>query len=457
MPIILTLIAIIALIVLVAFVKLDTFISFILIAIGLGLASGMEVESIGKSIQKGIGGTLGELILIIGFGAMLGKLVAESGAAQRITDTLIRVFGKKYLQWGLALAGFIIGIPLFYNAGFIIVVPLIFSISISTNMPILYVGIPMLSALSVAHGYLPPHPSPAAIAKELHANVGQTLMYGIIIAIPAIAIAGPIFGRTLKKYKPQIDTTLFNVKPIPKEKQPSLFESLLVALMPVILLMFTSFFKKYYPVPFIFKALSKVFFTDTATITKYYTKLVTLIAEPYVGMLLSLLLAIYLLGIKQGHSIKTVSKQLEEAFKSCSVILLIIAGAGALKQILSDSQISLYIGEQLQGFPMNPLVLGWTIAAVLRLCVGSATVAGLTAVGIVAPLVSGQTGVKPELMVLSIGAGSLLFSHLNDGGFWLFKEYFNLSIKDTIKTWSVMETIVSVVGLLGVLVLNMFI
>ncbi|MFD2519520.1 gluconate:H+ symporter [Emticicia soli] len=435
MPILLTLIAIVALVVLVAFVKLDTFISFILVAISLGLATGMDVPAIGKAIQTGIGGTLGDLILIIGFGAMLGKLVAESGAAQRITDTLINVFGKKYLQWGLALAGFIIGIPLFYNAGFIIVVPLIFSIAVSTNMPILYVGIPMLSALSVAHGYLPPHPSPAAIASQLNANVGQTLIYGIIVAIPAIAIAGPIFGRTLKKYKPAIDSSLFNLKPIPKEKQPSLFESLLVALMPVFLLTLTSFIKGYMP----------------------DNQIVLLIAEPYVGMLLSLLIAIYLLGIKQGNSIKVVSKQLEEAFKSCAVILLIIAGAGALKQILKDSGTSDYIGMQLQGFDINPLILGWTIAAVLRLCVGSATVAGLTAVGILAPLIQNQTGVKPELMVLSIGAGSLLFSHLNDGGFWLFKEYFNLSIKDTIKTWSVMETIVSVVGLLGVLVLNLFV
>lgn len=435
MPIVLTLIAIIALVVLVAFVKLDTFISFILIAICLGLATGMDVPAIGKAIQTGIGGTLGDLILIIGFGAMLGKLVAESGAAQRITDTLITIFGKKYLQWGLALAGFIIGIPLFYNAGFIIVVPLIFSIAVSTGMPILYVGIPMLSALSVAHGYLPPHPSPAAIASQLNANVGQTLIYGIIVAIPAIAIAGPIFGRTLKKYKPQMDSSLFNLKPIPKEKQPSLTESLLVALMPVVLLTLTSLIKGYFP----------------------DNQIVLLIAEPYVGMLISLLLAMYLLGIKQGKNIKEVSKQLEEAFKSCAGILLIIAGAGALKQILKDSGTSDYIGAQLQGFDINPLILGWTIAAVLRLCVGSATVAGLTAVGILAPLIQHQTGVKPELMVLSIGAGSLLFSHLNDGGFWLFKEYFNLSIKDTIKTWSVMETIVSVVGLLGVLVLNLFV
>jgi Gnt-I system high-affinity gluconate transporter len=435
MPILLTFFAILTLVLLVAYVKLDTFVSFILVAIGLGIATGMDVKSIGKAIQSGIGGTLGDLILIIGFGAMLGKLVAESGAAQRITDALINLFGEKNLQWGLALAGFIIGIPLFYNAGFIIVIPLIFSIAASAKLPLLYVGMPMLTALSVAHGYLPPHPSPAAIASQLKADVGQTLIYGIIIAIPAIAIAGVLFGRTLKQYKPQIDGNLFVIKDIPKEKQPSLAVSLLVALMPVFLLTITSVVNKYAP----------------------DNQLLILISEPYIGMLLSLLLAIYLLGVRLGNNIQSVSKQLEEAFKSSAGILLIIAGAGALKQILKDSGTSDFIGLQLQGFDINPLILGWAIAGVLRICVGSATIAGLTAVGILAPLIQQQSGVKPELMVLSIGAGSLMFSHLNDGGFWLFKEYFNLSIKDTLKTWTVMETLVSIIGLIGVLILNLFV
>ena len=228
---------------------------------------------------------------------------------------------------------------------------------------------------------------------------------------------------------------MFVIKDIPKEKQPSLAVSLLVALMPVFLLTITSVVNKYAP----------------------DNQLLILISEPYIGMLLSLLLAIYLLGVRLGNNIQSVSKQLEEAFKSSAGILLIIAGAGALKQILKDSGTSDFIGLQLQGFDINPLILGWAIAGVLRICVGSATIAGLTAVGILAPLIQQQTGVKPELMVLSIGAGSLMFSHLNDGGFWLFKEYFNLSIKDTLKTWTVMETLVSIIGLIGVLILNLFV
>jgi Gnt-I system high-affinity gluconate transporter len=434
-----TFIGILALVVLIAFLKFDTFISFILVSIGLGLACGMpitsddpSVKTIGKSIQNGIGGTLGELILIIGFGAMLGKLVAESGAAQRITDTLMRVFGKSKIQWGLALAGFIIGIPLFYNAGFIIVVPLIFTIAASTQLPMMYVAIPMLSALSVAHGFLPPHPSPAALTKGLGADIGKVLIYGIILAIPAIIIAGVMFGKTLKRFEPKIDSKLFNIKKLSDAEMPSLSISLLVALMPVLILTITAILKQYFP----------------------DNQVIKLLAEPYIGMLVSILFAIYFLGIARGNSMKVVTKQLEDAFKSSSVILLIIGGAGALKQILKDSGTSDFIGSQLKDLDMNPLILGWLIAVVLRLCVGSATVAGLTAVGILAPMVAQMTGVNVELMVLSIGAGSLFFSHLNDGGFWLFKEYFNMTIKETLLSWSIMETIVSVVGLIGVLILD---
>ncbi|CAG0906628.1 unnamed protein product, partial [Darwinula stevensoni] len=312
---------ILSLVLLVVVVKLDTFISFIIVSIGLGLASGMEIQKIGLSIQKGIGGTLGELVLIIGFGAMLGKLVSESGATQRITDKLVNIFGKKYLQWGLALAGFIIGIPLFYNAGFMIVIPLIFAIANSTKLPILSIGIPMLAALSVAHGYLPPHPSPSAIATQLHADLGKTLIYGICVAIPAIALAGPIFGSTLKRFNPVINQNIFSSKPLSKEQQPSLAISLLVALMPVFILIITSVLKNY--------------FVDN--------QILNFFSEAYITMLVSLLVAIWLLGLREGKSMKTISKLLEEAFKSSSVILLIIGGAGALKQILSDSGTSTYI------------------------------------------------------------------------------------------------------------------
>ncbi len=431
MPIVFALAGILVLILLISYVKLDTFISFILVSIGLGLVAGLPVEAVGKSIQSGIGKTLGDLILIIGFGAMLGKIVAESGAAQRITQTLIKIFGRKYIQWGVALAGFVIGIPLFYNAGFIIIVPLIFAIASVAELPLLYIAIPMCSALSVAHGYLPPHPSPAGIASQLHADVGLTLIYGIPIAIIAIIIAGVFFGGTLRSFEIAKGETPVQTVLKPENELPGLGISLFVALLPLVLLSVIS----------AIKGLAS------------QSLIIRLLSEPYIVMLISVLLAVYLLGLRRGTPMKVLMKHLEESFKAIAVILLIIAGAGALKQVLEDTGISSYIGEQLNTLPVSPLVLGWLMAGAIRVCVGSATVAGLTAVGILAPMIQ-HSDVRPELMVLSIGAGSLILSHINDGGFWLFKEYFNLTVKQTLRTWTVMETLVAIVGLIGVLLLN---
>ena len=439
MPLALCIIAIFLLILLVVFFKLDTFISFLIVSIGLAIAVGMNIHQISSSITKGIGNTLGPLVIILGFGAMLGKLVADSGAAQQVTTSLTKIFGIKYMQWGMALAGLIIGIPLFYTAGFIVVVPLIFAVAATTRLPLLYIGIPMLSALSVAHGFLPPHPSPTAIAEQLHADMSKTLIYGIIIAIPTIALAGPLFAKTLRKYNPAPSNNILQIKPLPLTKLPGIGISLTTALMPVILLALTAIILNWLP-----------------PVTPF-GKIMEFIGDPNIAMLLSVLTAVYFLGIKRGNKIPAIMKQLEEAFKSISVILLIIAGSGIFMQVMSDGGVSVYIGQILKGMQLSPLIAGWLIAAIIRVCIGSATVAGLTTVGIMLPILDVHQQIQPELMVLSIGAGSLMFSHVNDGGFWLFKEYFNLTIKETFLTWTLMETIVSVTGLIAVLILSHFV
>ena len=439
MPLLLCIAAILLLILLVVYFKIDTFISFVVVSIGLGVAVGMNIHQISSAITKGIGNTLGPLVIILGFGAMLGKLVADSGAAQQITSSLTKIFGTKYIQWGMALAGLIIGIPLFYTAGFIVVVPLIFAIAATTRLPLLYVGIPMLAALSVAHGFLPPHPSPTAIAEQLHANMSKTLIYGIIIAIPTISIAGPLFAKTLRRYHPKPSNNILQIEPMPESEMPRIGTSLMTALMPVILLAVTAII---------------LFSVSTKSALG---KIMEFIGDPNIAMLLSVLVAIYFLGIKRGKKIPFIMKQLEEAFKSISVILLIIAGSGIFMQVMSDGGVSVYIGEILKDMQLSPLILGWLIAAIIRVCIGSATVAGLTTVGIMMPILGINQHIRPELMVLSIGAGSLMFSHVNDGGFWLFKEYFNLTIKQTFLTWTMMETIVSITGLIGVLFLSHFV
>ena len=439
MPLLLCIAGILVLIILVVVVKLDTFISFLLVSIALGIACGMDVRSISSAIQKGIGNILGSLVIILGFGAMLGKLVADSGAAQQITASLTKLFGIKYMQWGMSLAGLIIGIPLFYTAGFIIVVPLIFAIASTTRLPLLYIGVPMLSALSVAHGFLPPHPSPTAIAEQLHASISKTLIYGIIVAIPTIVLAGPLFAKTLRKYKPSPSNNILQIRTIPVEELPGIGISLVTALMPVILLTCTALFLLWIPS------------------TTLLGKILGFLGDPNIAMLVSVLVAIYFLGMKRGNKIPAIMKQLEDAFKSIAVLLLIIGGSGAFMQIMSEGGVNVYIGQILQEMQLSPLVLGWLIAAIIRVCIGSATVAGLTTVGIMLPILGVHDHIHPELMVLSIGAGSLMFSHVNDGGFWIFKEYFNLTIKETFMTWTVMETIVSITGLIFVLILNNFI
>lgn len=437
-PVLLVILAILLLIVLIIWVKLETFLSFLVVSIILALCCGLNGPQIGKSISAGIGNTLGSLVTILGFGAMLGRLVADSGAAQQITSSMIRIFGIRHIQWGMALAGLLVGIPMFYTAGFVIVVPLIFATGMATRLPLLYIGIPMISALSTAHGFLPPHPSPTAISQQLGADIGKTLVYGLIISIPTIAIAGPLFGRTLKKMLVTPEQGLLNISFKPDAALPGLGISLCTALLPLILLTITT-------------ALDP--FLQSGSLLQ---QTIAIIGDPNIAMLLSVLGAVWLLGLRRGQTMKQVMKSMESAFKEVAPIMLIIAGSGVFMQVIKDGNINTYIGEALRHLPVSPLVLGWTIAAVIRVCVGSATVAGLTTVGILLPLIQHQA-VHPELMVLSIGAGSLMFSHVNDGGFWLFKEYFNLSLKQTFATWSVMETIVSVCGLGGVLLLQQFI
>jgi Gnt-I system high-affinity gluconate transporter len=417
--------------------KVNPFLGFLVVSIGTGLLLGIPFDKVTQAVQKGIGDTLGSLVIVIGLGAMLGKLVAETGGAKKISIVLINAFGKKNVQWALMITGFVVGIPLFYNVGFVLLIPLIFSVSSQSKLPAVYTGVPLLAALSVTHGFLPPHPSPTALVGQFGANMGLTLLYGMVVAIPAILAAGPLFAKTVKNIR-SAPLETFQSAEIPVEKLPGAFNSFFSSLLPVVLLVITTV------IPFIWRL-------DGST-----AKLVTFFSEPAVVMLISLAYATYALGLKTGKRMSQVMGYYGEAVKDVALILLIVAGAGALKQVFTDSGVSSEIATMLDGLQMHPLVLGWLIAAIIRVCIGSATVAGLTTAGIIYPLMI-QTETNPELMVLSIGAGSLMFSHVNDSGFWMFKEYFNLSMKDTIRSWSLMETIVAIVGLGAVMVLNWFI
>lgn len=437
MTLLIVLFAIVALVVLIALLKLNPFLAFLVVSISAGIALGLPVDTVIKSVERGIGDMLGATLIIICLGAMLGKLVAESGATQRIASVMMQIFGVKYIQWGMVITGFIVGIPLFYGIGFILMVPLIFSVVYKYKLPAVYIGLPMLAALSVTHGFLPPSPSPTVLVAQFGGSMGLTLIYGIIIAIPAIIIGGPVFSQFLKGIKSQPLET-FKPNDLPEDQLPGSFNSFLTALLPVILLMLTTglLFLVQPDSPL---AKGIAFFGDASNV-----------------MIFSLAVATFSLGIVQGKNITYLMNIYGDAVKDVVMILLVIAGAGALKEVLMDSGVSDEIAASLQSIDIHPLILGWVIAAVIRVAVGSATVAGLTAAGIVLPLIS-STGVDPNLMALSIGAGSLVLSHVNDSGFWLYKEYFNLSLKDTFLSWTAMETIVAVVGLVGVLILDLII
>ncbi|GAB2464668.1 idonate transporter [Hymenobacter qilianensis] len=434
MTLLIILLAVLALIALINWGKVNAFLAFLLVTIPAGLALGLGPGQVLAAVQKGLGDTLGSVVLVVVLGAMLGKLVAESGAAQQIAAVLVGRLGAKNIQWTMMATGFIIGIPLFYNVGFLLVIPLIFSVAYQYRLPTLFVGLPLLAALSVLHGFLPPHPAPTALVVLFKADVGLTFVYGLLVAVPAVLLAGIFYSRTLRGIVSQ-PLTGFVSEPRPTSLLPGRLNSFLSSLLPVLVLSLVFSLQAILPP------------------SGPLAPVLAFVADPGVVMLLSVLVATFSLGRGQGKSMPEIMETYGAAIRDVALLLLIIGGAGALKEVLMASGAGTVIAAGLQGTGLPPLLLGWLIAGLIRVCLGSATVAGLTAAGVMLPTMT-QVAVNPNLMVLAIGAGSLLFSHVNDSGFWLFKEYFNLSVRDTLRSWSAMETIVSVVGLLGVLLLD---
>lgn len=431
-------------------VKLNTFISLIFTAVLVGLGLGMDFAQIPHSIATGIGGSLGELAIVFGFGAILGRLVSDAGGAYRIAHTLIEKFGKKRIQLAVMVAAFILGIALFFEVGMVILIPIIFVIALEVEMPLLALGIPMGAALSVTHGFLPPHPAPTAISTALGANTGEVLIYGMIVAVPAAIIAGPIFTRLAQRYAPEAFvvkrslSSFGEIKEFDLAKTPSFGLSLLTSLFPVILMAMTTIYTMVYNngKPF--------------TEPQGFDSFVTMIGNPVGAMIISLLFALWSMGWLQKKTAGEMAETVEGAISSIAMLLLIIGGGAAFKQILIDGGIADQVAAMFQGSTISPLLLAWIITVILRVALGSATVAALTAAGLVGPLMA-TAGVNPALMVIVIGAGSLAASHVNDAGFWMFKEYFDLDVKQTLKIWTVLETLIAIVGLVMALILNMFI
>jgi len=423
--------ALIAIVVLISVLKIAPFLSILLGTFLAGASAGLPLEKIASSFSKGAGSLLGEAGIIIALGAMLGALMADSGAADKIVSTLLRYARGKAIPWMMALVALVIGLPLFFEVGLVMMAPIIFVMARRSQQPILRVAIPALAGMTTLHALLPPHPGPLIAVSALHADLGTTMLLGFVVAIPAVILAGPLYGMwlapRLQVGEPDQIGALFRGQQAP-ELQPGFLPSLVTILLPVALMLG--------------RTVAKIWLTPETTLFET----LNFFGEPIIALMVTVLFAIVVLGWSRGVSRIAVGAILRKALPPIAGLLLTIGAGGGLKQTLLSAGISDTIIKVASGTHMPLILLAWLIAVALRQATGSATVATTATAGIVAPLVVSLSGTHNSLMALSIGAGSVFFCHVNDAGFWMVKEYFGLDLKQTFATWSVIQTIVSVVG-----------
>ncbi|MEA4837472.1 MAG: gluconate:H+ symporter [Rhodospirillaceae bacterium] len=444
MPIVVASFSILALLLLIMRCKVNSFVSLVLVSFAAALALGVPSDKIVRSIENGIGGTLGHIALIFGLGVMLGRLIADSGGAQRIAVTMIEKFGEKNVQWAVVASSFIIGIALFFEVGVVLLIPIVLPMARQMKIPVMMLGVPMVAALITAHGFLPPHPGPTVVAGEFHADIGRVLLYGIIIAFPAVLLAGPAFTVVSRRIVP----SAFQKMTINDSESGALMElkdtpafgiSVLTAMLPVILMSVA--------------AIIAIIQSSYGLQDNLAFHVIRFVGNASTAMLISLLFAVYTMGLLRGRSIDAVMASCAKSVKDIAMMLLIIGGGGALKQVFIDGGVGAYLAQVFNASSASPLLFAWTVAAILRVALGSATVAAISTVGLVLPAIANQQ-VDLALITLATGAGSAGFSHVNDAGFWMVKESFGLTMKETFGTWSLLCAIISIVGLIGVLTLN---
>ena len=432
-------IAIIALIVLIARYKINPFIVITLISVGLGLMAGMPAGSVIGAYEGGVGKTLGHIALVVALGTMLGKMMAESGGAEQVARTLIDRFGERNAHWAMVCIAFLVGLPLFFEVGFVLLVPIAFTVARRVGVSVLMVGLPMVAGLSVVHALVPPHPAAMLAVQAYEASVGQTLMYAILIGIPTAIIAGPIFAKFIV---PRIHLPALNpmeqqfINREPRTRLPSCSLTLATILLPVVLMLIGGWAKL------------------ISTPGSGFNQFLQFIGNSVMALLIATVVSFWTLGLAQGFSRESILKFTNECLAPTASITLLVGAGGGLNRILIDSGVTTEIVGLAQEFHLSPLFMGWVFAALMRIATGSATVAMTTASGIVAPVAIGMGYPHPELLVLATGAGSVILSHVNDGGFWLVKEYFNMTVAQTFKTWTVLETLISVVAFGFTLVLS---
>ncbi|MGU9994505.1 gluconate:H+ symporter [Ligilactobacillus salivarius] len=442
MPLVSVILGVVLLLILMMLFNFSAFTSLIISSLTVGMLEGMTPLEATKAVEKGLGNSAGSLMLVIIFGAAVGKLLTDTGGAQRIAETMVNKFGEKHVQLASVITSIIVGIAMFFETGIVVLIPLVFSIAVVAGVPVLYVGLPVIAALITMHGFVPPHPGATAVAEIFKANIGMTLALGILVAIPSIFLAGVVYTRLLRRFAPKgflnirIPKKLYTQKLFREEELPSFTRSIVIAIMPICFILLKTII-------------------DIITPDSKIRIITDFLGSAGPALFITFLIASIVLGITKGKKVKDIGNILQESTANIAMILLIIAGGGAFKEVLIESHIDKYVSGLMANMPLSPLLLTWVIALVLRISLGSATVASMTAASIAAPLVH-VAHISPELMTLAAGAGSIGLFHVNDAGFWIVKEYFNMSMKKTFSTWTVLTTIIAVVGLLGVLVLDIF-
>lgn len=418
--------------------KMHNVISFLIVGIFVAIMEGMPLTKIVPTIQSGIGGIFGHLALIIVFGAVIGKIMTDSGASQQIADTVIEKCGTKFLPIGLLLIGLIFGIAMFYEVAFLISIPLVLNIAKKANIPYMKLVIPTVAGATMGHSLFPPQPGPVALVATFNADVSQVYILGILVIIPTLICTGLLLPKLIPGLKEMPLNSMLNpVEEIPKECLPKFSTSIIIPLIPAILMIISSVLKS--------------IFGENSIIWQ----ICNFVGSAEISMLLALLAAMYLLGIKKGQTMKSLTKTMSQGISQIADVLLVITSGGILKQVIIDTGVSDHIVQLVSGIPLSPFIIAWIITAVIRILTGQGAVAAITAAGMVAPLIT-KFNLNPALMVLAVACGSNTITLMYDGGFLLFKETFGISMKDTFKTWGLLELTNSVVGLLAVLVLNIF-
>jgi len=434
--------AVVGLIVLIARFKVSAFVALLLASVAVGLGARMELGAIARSVQDGVGAVLGSVAIVIGLGTVLGKMLAESGGARVIATTLLDAMGARRLEWALLLIAFIVGLPVFFSVGLVLLAPVLFSVARQAGLPLLRLAIPLLAGLSVAHGLIPPHPGPIVAIEMVGADVGRTILYSILVAVPTAVVAGPLLGAWLARRVPvEVSGGLAEqlIGDTPDGGGPGFAVTLATILLPVGLMLLASV-------------------ADVLLVAQHPVRQwADFVGSPLVALLIAVVVSFYTFGIARGFTPERIGQFAQECLAPVASVLLVVGAGGAFNRVIVQSGAGAVIASLASASQVSVLVLGWLLASGLRVATGSATVAISTAAGIVAPMAAATPGVNLELLVLAMGAGSLILSHVNDGGFWLVKEYLNLSVGQTLRTWTVMETVIAVVALVVILGLDLLV